>query len=175
MATLWIVFTMVHGPTSFNENRDVLGRSTHFWGSLLGGPPNLLVALGLILLYSHLTRFASRLARVGYALTVLGLVVPAGIDLVIGALGAPFFVPILGIGVILIARGNRHNSHLQLQQQNLLALMLMGISLGMAFVCALVPQEVSDPIGGYRVFGLLAYFVPGICWGLFGAGFWKMP
>ena len=51
MAVLWLVFTNVHGPTSFAQTRVVLGRSTLFGGRLLGGLPNLLVALGLIILY----------------------------------------------------------------------------------------------------------------------------
>ena len=37
---VWLVFTSVHGPTSFNENNITLGRDMHFWGMLLGVVPN---------------------------------------------------------------------------------------------------------------------------------------
>jgi len=104
MIVLWLVYTTVHGPTSFDQRGVVLGRSTLFWGSLLGGPPNLLVALGLILLYPRLTRHADRLAQAGCTLALIGLIVPAGIDLYAGGLGPPLLVPVVGIGLILMAR-----------------------------------------------------------------------
>lgn len=63
-AALWVVFTVVHGPTSFDQRGEVLGRSTPFWGTLLGGIPNLLISLSWILLYSILTK-SRWLARFG--------------------------------------------------------------------------------------------------------------
>lgn len=172
MAVLWIVFTTVHGPTSFNQDRAVLGRSMFFWGSLLGGPPNLLVALGLILLYPRLAKRAGLLARVGYTLTLIGLVVSAGMDMFIwGALGPPLFVPVVGIGLIVLALGSRHDP--RLQRQSIYLLTLIGIFQVIAFTLALIPLEVSDQIGGYRIFGLFAHFLTGIGWVALGVGFWK--
>ena len=109
MMVLWIIYTTVHGPTSYDETRPVLGRTTLFWGMLLSASPNLLVALGLVLLHPHLAKGASRLARTGYTLALIGLLVPAVIDLIIGAIGPPFFVPVLGAGLILLALGSRYN------------------------------------------------------------------
>jgi hypothetical protein len=172
MAVLWIVYTTVHGPTSFDHVRSVLGRTTLFWGMLLSAPPNLLVALGLVLLYPPLAKHVSRrLARVGYTLTLLGLVIPAGIDLYIRAISPPFFVPVVGIGLILLSLGIRH--HPQLHRQDLFPLMFIGIFQIIAFSLALIPLEVSDQIDGYRIYGIFAHLLPGIGWVLLGASLWK--
>ena len=110
MAGLWVIYTSVHGPTSYDETQAVLGRSTLFWGMLLSAPPSLLVALGLALLYPLLARGARRMAKIGYILSLAALTIPALIDLIIRALGPPFFVPLLGIGLILLGLGSRSNT-----------------------------------------------------------------
>lgn len=172
MAVLWLVFTRVHGPTSFNQDEVVLGGSMNFWGSMLGGPPNLLVAFGLMLLYPRVVKSTNLLTRVGYALTLVGLIVPAGMDLLIwGALGPPFFVPVVGIGLVLLASGNWH--HAKVHRQSLSLLMLLGVFQLIAFGLALVPLGVSDQIGGYRLYGLFAHFATGIGWVMLGVRFWK--
>ena len=47
MTALFVPFTVAHGPTSFNEERIVLGLEMHGWGLLLGVLPNLLIGAGL--------------------------------------------------------------------------------------------------------------------------------
>ena len=47
MTALFVPFTLAHGPTSYNEEHDVLGWDMHVWGFLLGVLPNVLVAGGL--------------------------------------------------------------------------------------------------------------------------------
>ena len=136
-------------------------------------PPNLLVALGLVFLHPHLAKDASRLARTGYTLALIGLLVPAVIDLIIGAIGPPFFVPVLGTGLILLALGSRHNP--RVKRQTTILLMLIGIFQATAFALALIPLAVSDPFGGYRVYGVFAHFLTGIGWIALGAGMWKRP
>lgn len=173
MMVLWIIYTNVHGPTSYDETRPVLGRSTLFWGMLLSAPPNLLVALGLVFLHPHLAKDASRLARTGYTLALIGLLVPAVIDLIIGAIGPPFFVPVLGTGLILLALGNRQNP--RISRHSLSLILLIGIFQVLAFALALIPLEVSDPFGGYRVYGIFAHFLTGIGWIVLGVGMWKRP
>lgn len=173
MMVLWVIYTTVHGPTSYDETRPVLGRTTLFWGMLLSAPPNLLVALGLVLLRPRLAQGASRMARTGYTLALIGLLVPAVIDLIIGAIGPPFFVPVLGAGLILLALGSRNNSRISRQSLNLL--MLIGIFQVIAFALALIPLEVSDPFGGYRVYGIFAHFLTGIGWIVLGASLWNRP
>jgi hypothetical protein len=174
MVVLWLIYTTVHGPTSFDQTRAVLGRSTLFWSLLLSVPPSLLVALGLIILYPRLASSARLMPRIGYALTMIGLVVPAGLDLFVwGGLGPPFFVPVVATGLILLALGNWHNP--QLQRQSLYLLMLIGILQAIAFALAMIPLEVSDQIGGYRIYGLFAHFLTGIGWIALGVNFWKTP
>jgi hypothetical protein len=172
MAVLWIIFTTVHGPTSFDQTRVVLGRSTLFWGSLLSIPPSLFLALGLILLYPRLARSAAGMTRIGYALAMLGLVVPAGLDLFVwGGLGPPFFIPVVGTGLILLALGSWRSQ--RLPRSSLYLLMSVGIFQIIAFALALIPLEVSDQIGGYRIYGLVAYLLTGLGWVAFGGSLWN--
>ena len=173
MIALWLVFTSVHGPTSYNLDDPILGRGMLFWGRLLGGLPTLLVGLGLIMLYTFLVGHANRLARVGYALTLLGLFIPALLDLwVFRALGPPLFVPVLGIGLLLLARGSAHNPALSRSDHSLL--MFIGICQVIAFFLALIPLDVTDQVGGYRIYGFFAHFLTGIGWMAFAISLWKM-
>jgi hypothetical protein len=170
-AALWIIYTNVHGPTSYDETRPVLGRSTLFWGMLLSAVPNLLVALGLVGLYPRLARGVGRLARAGYFLSLMALLIPAVIDLIIRALGPPFFVPVLGVGLILLAQGSRGNPRLLPQSVRLI--LLIGVFQLIAFALALIPLEVSDAIDGYRIYGIFAHLLSGLGWVVLGWTFWK--
>src|SRR5574341_1484097 len=172
MTVFWIAFTSAHGPTSFDEDRLVFGRSMLFWGMLLGSLPNLLLAVGLIILHPRLANGANRIARVGYFLTVISLVVSGGLDLFYWrAGGPPFFVPVLGAGLILMALGSTDNPQLQRQSRHLL--MLLGILLIIAFGWVLVPNELSDQVGGFRLYGLVASLATGIAWVMLGVNLWK--
>ena len=170
MAGLWLIFTTVHGPTSINEDRAVLGGSMLFWGMLLGGIPNLMIAAGLIILSSHLGAATGRLARVGYVLLLIGLIVPALIDLSIQALGAPFFLPFAAIGLALLAFGTR--LHPRVSGPSRLLLLFIGVLLAIAFAWALLPSPLTDPIGGYRIYGAFTHLGVGIGWALFGMSIW---
>ena len=174
MAVLWVTYTTVHGPTSVDQTRVVFGRSTLFWGSLLSIPPSLLVALGLIILYPQLASSTRRMSRIGYTLTMIGLVIPAGLDLFVwGGIGPPFFVPVLGTGLILLALGSRQDQGLP--RHSFYLLLFIGIAQVFAFVLALIPLEVSDQIGGYRIYGLVAHLLTGLGWIALGVNLWKMP
>jgi hypothetical protein len=167
MAALWLVFTSLHGPTSFDEHRFALGRDELFWGMLLGVVPNLLIAAALLNLRRPFTAPDAAAARVGYAIVVVGLLVSAALDFAFQALGPPFVLPIVAIGLIAWAIGSRRNPLVPPFAR--LALFSVGVSLTIAFAWAFVPIGVSDSIGGYRIFGALGYLVPGIGWTLFGA------
>jgi hypothetical protein len=166
MAALWLIYTNVHGPTSYDETQPVLGRSTLFWGMLLSALPNLLAVLGLVLLYPLLAQGAGRMAKAGYALSLTGLLVPAVIDLIIRALGPPFFVPVLGAGMILLAVGSRDNTHLL--PQSIKLILIIGIFQLIAFALALIPNDVSDQFLGYRIYGTFAHFLSGLGWAVLG-------
>lgn len=171
MGGLWLIFTTVHGPTSFNEDRAVLGGSMVFWGMLLGGIPNLLIAAGLFMLSPRLGAATGRLAHVGYVLLLIGLIVPALIDLSSQALGAPFFLPFAAIGLALLAFGTR--LHPRVSEPSRLLLLFIGVLLAIAFAWALLPSPLTDPIGGYRIYGAFAHLGAGIGWALFGISIWR--
>jgi len=171
MAAFWVIFTNVHGPTSFNMDSPFLGKGMFFWGVMTSTPPSLLVALGLILLYPRLVQPGSRLARTGFFLTLIGLIVPAISDWILGAMGPPFLLPLLGIGLILLGVGSRHNPWMQSERRTIL--LLIGGLLLLASASFFVPQAVSDSFSGYRIYGILVYFLPGLNWAWFGANLWR--
>ena len=174
MAVLWLVYTTVHGPTSFDQTGVVLGRSTLFWSLLLSVPPSLSVAQGLVVLRPHFDFDITRTARIGYGLAMIGLIVPVGLDLFVwGALGPPFFVPVLGTGLTLLAYGSWRSR--RLPRHSLYALTIIGVSQIIAFALAAMPLALSDRIGGYRLYGLVAHLLTGLGWVALGAGLWKTP
>lgn len=173
MIVLWLIFTNVHGPTSYNLDRPFLGRGMHFWGMLLGAPPNLLVAAALLLLRYPLTNQAPRRSRIGLGLAIFGLAASGIADLMVGAINAPFFVPVVGAGLLLLAVGRTTNPGLP--RIALSALVVIGILELIAFAWALVPLETSDAVGGYRLYGLLAHVGTGLGWVAAGLSLWPQP
>lgn len=109
---LWPIYTSVHGPGSVDMQGEVLGMGTLFWGSMMEGPSGLLIALGLAGSYGRLTGRAGRMARVGYVLTMIGVVIPALVNLAILAVVPPLLAPVFGTGLILMAVANRRTSSL---------------------------------------------------------------
>ncbi|WP_156911206.1 hypothetical protein [Arthrobacter sp. CAL618] len=166
MVTLWLIFTTLHGATSFNEDGSALGLSTLFWGMLLGSIPNLLIATGLILRSSCLALTTGRLARLGYVLLLIGLIVPAMADLAIQALGPPFFVPVAAVGLIVLGSGVQSDP--QISKPSRYLLLFVGLVLGIAFAWALIPTALTDSISGYRIYGGFAHFAAGVGWVMFG-------
>lgn len=171
MAAMFVIFTYVHGPTSFNMDSPFLGKGMFFWGVMTSTPPSLLVALGIILLYPQLVQPGKRLARTGFFLTLIGLIVPAISDWMLGAMGPPFLLPLLAIGLVLLGVGNRHNPWMRGERRTIV--LLVGSLLLLASVSFFVPQDVSDSFGGYRIYGILVYFLPGLNWAWFGANLWR--
>lgn len=164
---LWPIYTRLHGPTSVDEQGELLGRGTEFWGSMMEGPSGLLIALGLAGAYPLLTGSAGRMARVGFALAMIGVVIPALSDLAILAVVPPLLAPVSGVGLILIAEANRGSSSLtRFSRQVLVGL---GIVLLFSFLwTVLVRPDVMDQINGYRIYGVVANVLFGVGWILFG-------
>ena len=168
MGALWLVFTWSHGPTSFNENRLVLGRGMHFWGMLLGVVPNALVVAGMLGLRDRLLAGGGTAARVAFNVAIAALVASAAVDLIAGALGPPLLMPFLGAGLVIVglAPGVRDRSR---QRPDLRRpLLLIGILLLGASAFAWIPLEVSDAFGGYRIFGAVAHLAVGAAWTVVG-------
>ena len=173
MVGLWLIFTNVHGPTSYNLDRPFLGRGMHFWGMLLGGPPNLLVVAALLGVAPRLTQGASRRSRVGLGLAVFGLAVAGALDLIVGAINAPFFIPVVGVGLLLLALGR--NASPALPRAAIAALIVIGVLELAASAWALAPLELSDQVAGYRWYGLMAHVGTGLGWVALGLALWPLP
>lgn len=165
---LWPIYTNVHGPGSVDMQGEVLGMGTLFWGSMMEGPSGLLIALGLAGSYRRLTGRAGRMARVGYVLTMIGVVIPALVNLAILAVIPPLLAPIFGAGLILMAVANRRTS--SLTRFSRILLWGLGVVLFWSFLwVAAVRPDVVDQIYGYRIYGAVANVLFGLGWILFGA------
>src|SRR5687768_9123118 len=163
---LWLVFTSVHGPTSFNENNVTLGLDMHAWGLLLGVIPNALVASGLWLSRSIVLRGGGRAARIGFGLLVLALLVSAALDLAFRALGPPLMLPLVAAGLLVLPLAPREAP--AVEREIRATLLILGLLLAIAFAWALVPLQTSDRVGGFRIFGFMAHLLAGLGWALLG-------
>jgi hypothetical protein len=161
---LWLVFTSIHGPTSFNEEGRLLGQGIESWGMLLGVVPNVLIAAGLWSIRARLLGGRGRVPRIGFALLLGGLLGSAALDLALGGLSAPLLLPFVAAGLIFL--GLPLAGH---EERTIGRILLgIGILIAIAFAWALVPRDVSDPIGGYRIYGFMAHLLTGLGWALLG-------
>ena len=164
---LWPIYTGLHGPTSVDEQGELLGRGTEFWGSMMEGPSSLLLVLGLTGIYPWLTANAGRMARIGFVLAMIGSVIPAVTDLAILAVVPPLLAPVFGVGLILIAVANRANSSVPRFSRHV----LVGLGVVLLFACSwtmVVRPDVMDQIDGYRIYGAVANALFGAGWILLG-------
>jgi hypothetical protein len=165
MIVLWPFYTRLHGPTSVDEQGALLGQGTEFWGGMMEGPSLLLIALGLAGSYAPLTGQGGRKARVGFVLALIALSIPALVNLATLSVWPPLLAPVLGIGLVLIAAGNR-------ALPGLIGVVLVALAL-LAFFAflwlALVRPDVLDRIDGYRIYGIGANVLFGLGWVLLGA------
>ena len=164
---LWPIFTTVHGPGSVDQGGEFLGMGTLFWGSMMEGPSGLLIALGLAGSYRRLTGGGHRLARVGYVLAMIGVLIPALINVAILAVMPPLLAPVFGAGLILIALADRRGG--SLTGFSRLLLWGLGTVLLWSFLWLLaVRPHVLDQIHGYRIYGAVANVLFGVGWILLG-------
>ena len=165
MTLLYVPFTLAHGPTSFNIERELLGFDMHRWGLLLGVVPNVLIAYGLWRIRLVLAS-GRRTTRAATTAMCVALFVSAAFDLAFRALGPPFMLFVLAPATLVAALTIPAMSPRQWMAQAFLR--TLGIALSAALCVGLIPLETSDSFGGYRVFGVLAYGVPGVVWALLG-------
>lgn len=165
---LWPVYITLHGATSFNRGGRLWGQGPEFWGAMMEGPSNLLIALSLFGLYRLLAGRPNPMTRVGFALVVAGLTVTGLADIVLRAIAPPLLSPLVATGLILLAIGHRANA--ALPRLGRFALWAMGLLLWFSVLwTALLPLAVFDRINGYVVFGIAANVLVGFGWILFGA------
>jgi len=173
MVLMWARFTTLHGPTSFNEDGHWLGGSSIFWGGMMS-VASLLIVLGL---YGHRILLAGRggrLARIGYWLAMIGLGVPAVVELAVRAAMPPILMPLAAAGLILLATAHRLDPSLPTASR--VALLAIGILLGVAFLMVVaIPLETFDSIQGYRLYGVLSNVFFGLGWMMFGVSLARNP
>ncbi len=170
MAALLPVYTILHGPTSVYERGEWLGVEGQVWGGWMSSAPSLLIAAGLIGARAAVTG-EGRAARVGYALVLVSLLVPGVLDLVLRAISPPMLMPVEAAGLLLLGLSSDHSAGPARAVRR--AFVGIGCLLGTAFAIALVPQDVSDAHGLYRVFGVVGYMLVGIGWIVAGAAVTK--
>jgi hypothetical protein len=163
---LWLVFTNVHGPTSFNENHVTLGLDMHAWGLLLGVIPNVLVAAGLWLARPVVVLGGGPLTRLGYGLALAGVLASAVLDLLWRALGPPLLMPLIAAGLLILALAPRRDGGSMTPIRG--TLLFLGLLLAVAFLWALTPLDVFDSVGGYRIYGAMAHLLAGLAWAVVG-------
>lgn len=160
---LWPLFTNLHGPTSFNEDREFLGGEAQLWGALMEGPSGLLIVAGLAGAYPLLVAHGGRMARVGFWMAVVGLVVPSVASIVIRETVPPLLAPVLGAGLLLMAFASRDVPAVSSLQRALLA--GLGAAQVFAFLWTLaVRPDLIDRIDGYRIYGVVANLLFGLGW-----------
>ena len=136
-------------------------------------PASLLIVLGV---YGHRILLAGRggrIARIGYWLTMIGLGVPAVTDLAIREVFPPLLMPLAAVGLIFLAAARRRDPTLPTTCR--VALLAMGILLGVAFLMNAVPLETLDTFQWYRLYGILSNVLFGLGWVVFGANLARHP
>ena len=171
MAALWLLFTSLHGPTSFNQDRRFLGQDPLFWGMMMSAPANLLISLGLLAQYRLLAKDVSRKARGGFVLIIVGLMLPAIVDILTVSLGPPLLIPLFALGVLLLASAHQKTDALPKKAQQIL--WFIGVLLVLGTLSFFIPIEVLDQYQGYRIYGVLANLLFGLAWTMFGYTMWR--
>jgi hypothetical protein len=160
-AVLFVPFTLTHGPTSYNLEREVLGWDMHRWGLLMGTIPEVLIGVGLWRLRGLLAG-ARRVTAGALAVVCATMFLFAAMNLALGAIGPPFdlflLVPATAVAAATTAR---HGATRAL-------LVLLAATYCAALAIALVPQQVSDAVDGYRIFGLVVNVGVGVLWAVLG-------
>jgi hypothetical protein len=159
MLSLWPLYISLHGPTSFNLGRRFLGQAPPFWGAMMDGPPSLLIAAGLLALLPGIWVALGVVARIGYALVLVSLVIPGLMDLVLLGIQPPLLYPVEAAGLALLAIGGR-----RLHSVTRIVFGVMATLLAVTLLQLLLSQEQFDAIEAYRIHGLLAHVAVGIGW-----------
>lgn len=161
-AVLFVPFTMAHGPTSVNLEREVLGWDMHQWGFLLGTIPPLLVGIGVLLVREELSG-GSRAASIALVVMSVTMFLFAAMNVVFRALGPPFDLFALApAGVVAALTARRRGG-----PRVLLGLLALAYCVGLGL--ALIPLESADSFEGYRISGSVAYAGVGMLWAAMGA------
>jgi len=172
MVPMWVRYTTLHGPTSFDERGRWLGQDEAFWGGMMA-PAMLLIVLGLCGHRTLLKERGGRIARIGYWLTIIGLGLPAAVDLAARNVVPPFLMPLAAAGLIFLAAAHRHDPALPIACR--VALLAMGLLLSAAFLMNAIPLETLARFQWYRLYGILSNALFGLGWVVFSASLASRP
>lgn len=160
-AVTFLPFTLPHGPTSYNIEREVLGWDMHRWGVVMGTVPEVLIAAGL---WRSRERVGERrVTTVALAVMCVTMVLFAAMNLFFGGIGPPFDLFLLAPGSVVVALTATVRGPARA------LLIALAVACCSATAIGLIPLETSDSFGGYRVFGLIAYAGVNVLWAAFGA------
>jgi hypothetical protein len=161
-AAAFIPFTIAHGPTSYNLGNEVLGWDMHRWGFIMGSIPQLLVGTGLWPLRG-LVAGGRRIAIAALSVMCVTMFLFAAMTVIGQSMGPPFDLFVLAPACVVATSTTACRGAIRGLLAGLATLYVVPI----AFVW--VPMETSDSIGGFRIFGLIAYAAVGSLWAALGA------
>ncbi|MCY7401732.1 MAG: hypothetical protein LH477_12425 [Nocardioides sp.] len=158
---LFVPFTIAHGPTSVDLERDVLGWDMHAWGFLMGTLPPLLIGVGLRQLRERVAGGRQAAYR---SLTVMcfAMFLFAAMNLAFRAIGPPLDLFLLAPASVVAALTTSRRGRVRA------VLGLLAAAYVVALALSLVPAEFYDLYDGYRVFGIVAYGGVGLLWATLG-------
>ena len=159
-SAVFVPFTISHGPTSVNIENEVLGWDMHNWGFLMGTIPPLLIGAGLWSVRTHLAG-GRRVAFDALSVMCLAMFLFGATNAVFRAIAPPFDLFLLAPASLVATATAR-------QVASRIALGVISAAYWAALAMALLPEETSDSISGYRIFGSIAYVGVGVLWATFG-------
>lgn len=161
-AVLFVPFTVAHGPTSVNLERQVVGWDMHQWGLVLGTIPPLLVGIGILMGREHIAG-GGRASSVALVVMSLTMFLFAAMNLAFRAIGPPFDLAVLAPASVVAALMARRAGAPRVVLGLLAVTYCVGLGLG------LLPLESLDSFGGYRIFGIITHAGVGMLWAAMGA------
>ncbi|MEU0885743.1 hypothetical protein ABZ345_44785 [Lentzea sp. NPDC005914] len=161
-AGTFVPFTLAHGPTSYNVEHEILGWDMHRWGLVMGTVPEVLISAGLWRLRGVITG-GRRATAVALAVVCATMMLFATMNAAFGAVGPPFDLFFLAPACVVLAVTT------PLRGPARAVLAALAVAYSAATAVGLIPQEMSDSFGGFRLFGLIAYAGTGVLWAAFGA------
>ncbi len=159
-SAVFVPFTIAHGPTSYNLGHTVLGWDMRNWGFLMGTIPPLLVGAALWS-FRELVDGERRAAFRALTVMCVAMFLFAAMNAAFRAIGPPFDLFLLAPASAVAALTARAGPIR-------VALGLLAAAYCAALALALIPSETSDSLGGFRIFGVIAYASVGLLWAAFG-------
>lgn len=166
----WALFISCHGPTSSNQNLEVLYLGPDAWTRFLV-VPLALVTVGLVALHSRQASRAGWLGTSGYVVSLVGLALWAVGNL---TLGPPVAILIVAVGMVLFGFGTLRSGTLIHRIHSIP--IILGILLIPGFILTfpglILSFAFADAIGALGLSGLFTYIAQGLGWVLIGYILW---